>query len=286
MIALEVRKSLVGPDGAFDLQVNFGVPRGEFLVLYGVSGAGKTTLLRILAGLEEPDDGRIEVEGETWMDRKKGISVSPQKRSVGFVFQSYALFPTMTVRRNLEFAAGRRKDPRVDLFLKMVELEELQHRYPESLSGGQRQRVALARALIRQPKLLLLDEPLSALDHGMRRKLQDELLRLHQELGLTTVLVSHEHSEIVRLAHRLIYLRQGRVAFDGSPGELFRGGHDSLDGPLHGEVADITGQNNGGCVLTVLADLMAVSVPLEARHVKRIAACSSAPVQVTRKTKT
>jgi molybdate transport system ATP-binding protein len=190
LIDLQVSKRLMGFQGLFELQVRCHLPKGRLAVLYGASGAGKTTLLRMLAGLAHPDDGYIKVDGETWFNPKEKVCVPPQQRSVGLVFQNYALFPSMTVRRNLEFAAGRRKDRRVEKLLEMVELEELQHRYPEELSGGQQQRVALARALIRHPKVLLLDEPLSALDEAMRYKLQREIMRLHKELGLTTILVS------------------------------------------------------------------------------------------------
>ena len=122
LISLNVRKRLIGSEGSFELRVKFTVPEGRLAVLYGVSGAGKTTLLRMLAGLEQPDDGCIEIAGKAWFDRKQRVCVPPQKRSVGMVFQNYALFPSMTVRRNLEFAAGRRKDPRVDMLLDMVEL--------------------------------------------------------------------------------------------------------------------------------------------------------------------
>lgn len=222
LVKLEVKKHLMGAKGPFELRAGLFVPKGELAVLYGVSGAGKTTLLRMLAGLERPDTGRILVDGEEWFDSEKNLCVPPQKRSVGLVFQNYSLFPSMTVRRNLEFAAGRRKDPRVDILLEMVELQELQHAYPETLSGGQQQRVALARALIRRPKILLLDEPLSALDEAMRKKLQEEILRLHRELDLTTILVSHDRSEILRLANQVIVLHKGRVTFQGLPSQVLQ----------------------------------------------------------------
>jgi molybdate transport system ATP-binding protein len=217
LIRLNVCKYLRGSQGLFELHVACTIPKGQFAVLHGASGTGKTTLLRMLAGLERPENGCIEVDGETWFNPTRKVWVPPQKRSIGFVFQNYALFPSMTVRRNLEFAAGRRKDPRVDSFLSMIELEELQHRYPEELSGGQQQRVALARALIRGPKILLLDEPLSALDEAIREKLQEEILRLHKELGLTTILVSHDRAEILRMGDRILALQEGRLTFEGSP---------------------------------------------------------------------
>lgn len=257
MIELRVWKRLVGSGGPFDLNVRISVPRKELGVLYGASGAGKTTLLRILAGLEYPSDGRIEVDGQTWFDSETKVCVPPQKRSIGFVFQNYALFPSMTVRRNLEFAAGRRNDPRVEMLLNMVELTELQDRYPDDLSGGQQQRVALARALVRKPKILLLDEPLSALDAEMRGKLQDEIARLHNELELTTILVSHDRSEICRLAHRVFMIKGGRVAFEGHPIHAF-----SDDRPRHGNIVDIV-RHNGS--IAILASIPGDSLPIQVR---------------------
>jgi molybdate transport system ATP-binding protein len=243
LIRLSMQKRLIGSTGPFELNVDFTVPKGELVVLNGVSGAGKTTLLRMLAGLEHPDDGDIVVDNETWFDAGKKVRLPPQRRSVGLVFQNYALFPSMTVRRNLEFAAGRRKDPRLDMLLEMVELDELQYRHPEELSGGQQQRVALARALIRQPKILLLDEPLSALDDEMRHKLQEEIRRLHADLGLTTILVSHDRSEILRMADRVLVLHEGSVAFDGPPIQAFPDDATGSAHPLHAQVVNMTKDN-------------------------------------------
>lgn len=271
MISLNVRKRLIGSEGPFELRVGFTVPNGRLAVLYGVSGAGKTTLLRMLAGLEHPDDGCIEVDGKTWFDQKRGVCLPPQKRSVGFVFQNYALFPSMTVRRNLEFAAGRRKDPRVDMLLAMVGLQELQHRYPENLSGGQQQRVALARALIRQPKILLLDEPLSALDEAMREKLQEEIVRLHRELKLTTILVSHDRSEILRLADSVIMLDKGRVALDGLPSQAFRSNRTESAGLLNARLVDISFENGSVAILATMdGDSRTVEIQLDAGQLQQI----------------
>lgn len=266
-----MKKRLIGSQGPFELSVDLSVSQGELAVLYGVSGAGKTTLLRMLAGLEHPDGGTIEVNGEMWFDRQKKVCVPPQKRSVGFVFQSYALFPTMTVRRNLEYAAGSRKDPRVHMLLEMVELQELQHRYPDALSGGQQQRVALARALIRQPKILLLDEPLSALDRAMRERLQEEIRRLHQELSLTTLLVSHDQWEISRLADRVLVIQEGRVNFDGSPYEAFRSDRTGAGCVVKGEVVDIIDENGFvAIVASANGDSLRVQIPLNERHVRQL----------------
>ncbi|MDX9788081.1 MAG: ATP-binding cassette domain-containing protein [Desulfobacterales bacterium] len=211
MIELDFRKELIGAEGPFELSARITIEKNEIAVLYGASGAGKTTILRLLAGLDQPDEGFIKVNGATWYHKNSRIRLSPQKRSIGFVFQNYALFPTMTVRKNLEYAAPHRDDPGIEKLLKMIGLEELQDRYPDRLSGGQQQRVALARALVRRPKILLLDEPLSALDPAMREKLQDEILLLHKNLDLTILLVSHDPCEIARLATTVLIVDGGTV---------------------------------------------------------------------------
>ncbi len=271
MIKLHVRKRLIGSKGPFELHVSLVVPTNELAVLYGVSGAGKTTLLRMLAGLEHPYDGHIEVQGQTWFDSGKKICVPPQKRSIGFVFQNYALFPSMTVRRNLEFAAGRRKDPWVEMLLQMTELEDLQNRYSKDLSGGQQQRVALARALVRRPKLLLLDEPLSALDNEMREKLQNEIVRLHHELELTTILVSHDRSEISRLADRVFMIKEGRVAFQGLPFHAFDPYQTQRVSPVKGQVVDIVSRNGSIAILAgVPGDSLRVEILLEERQLREL----------------
>lgn len=239
MIKINARKSLIGSHGPFELRAAFTIPVKRLTVLYGESGAGKTTLLRIMAGLDHPDEGLMEAGGETWFNSKEKVCVPPQKRNVGLVFQNYALFPTMTVRRNLEFAGGRRKDPLIDILLDMTELKELQHRYPEELSGGQQQRVALARALVRRPRILLLDEPLSALDRKMRIKLQDKIVLLHKEMALTTVMVSHDRSEIARMADHVISLHDGEATLQGSPSDFFYGGKIDGSRPLKAEVMNI-----------------------------------------------
>jgi molybdate transport system ATP-binding protein len=270
LISLNVGKRLIGSQGPFELRVKFSVPRGRLAVLHGVSGAGKTTLLRMLAGLEKPDDGRIEVDGNTWFDRKQSVSVPPQKRSVGFVFQNYALFPSMTVRRNLEFAACRRKDPRVDMLLEMVELGELQHRYPEELSGGQQQRVALARALVRQPKLLLLDEPLSALDEAMRSKLQEKILHLHKELGLTSILVSHDRAEILRMADQVFAIHEGRLTFQGPSFHAFHDDQNGNSSSLQAEVVNMFSENGHVAIVAATAEgSMRVEIRLNERQLRQ-----------------
>ncbi len=240
MIIVNMTKQLNTVDGILQAHFELTINDGEFLTLFGPSGAGKTTLMRLVAGLETPDSGRIEVDGEVWFDSKRKINIPPQKRSVGFVFQDYALFPTMNVRQNLLFAAENNSGREyVDTLLEMTELTSLADRLPATLSGGQKQRVALARALVRHPKILLLDEPLSALDPAMRQKLQDELMMIHNRLGVTTLLVSHDIAETVKLSDRLAAIETGRVQRICTPMEFFT--THTLSGKLQliGEVLKI-----------------------------------------------
>lgn len=240
MISINVSKTLNTADGVLNAEFSIDIRNGEFLTLFGPSGAGKTTLMRMIAGLETPDSGTIEVDGEVWFDSTKKINLPPQKRSIGFVFQDYALFPTMSVRKNLLFAAESAEQKQgVDELIAMVELENLASRLPATLSGGQKQRVALARALVRRPKILLLDEPLSALDPVMRQKLQDELALIHSRLGVTTLLVSHDIAETVKLSDRLASVVSGRIEKLCSPMEFFA--PQALSGKLQliGEVLKI-----------------------------------------------
>lgn len=240
MITINVTKRLTTAEGSILAHFDLTLRKGEFVTLFGTSGAGKTTLLRLIAGLEQPDSGMIDVEGEVWFDSAKKINLSPQQRSIGFVFQDYALFPTMTVRENCLFAAKTQEHrDRIDELIALVELSALAHRLPQTLSGGQKQRVALIRALVRRPQLLLLDEPLSALDPAMRQKLQDELALLHTKLGVTTLLVSHDIAETVKLSHRLASVQKGNIVYCGDPMEFFT--PQTLSGKLQliGEILKI-----------------------------------------------
>jgi len=222
MIRFHLKKRLRAAQGDLSLEVDSEIPEGTFLTLYGPSGVGKTSILRMLAGLLPPDEGKIEVKGQIWLDTKEKINWKPQQRNIGFVFQDYALFPNMTVRQNLEYALLKNQNPSIiEELVELVELENLQHRKSTRLSGGQQQRVALARALVRQPDLLLLDEPLSALDYSMRQKLQDYLLRVHERYQLTTILVSHELSEVFKMADQTLVLEEGKVIKSGTPLEVF-----------------------------------------------------------------
>lgn len=217
MIELNCKKSLNGADGKFELDVNLNVKKGEFIALYGKSGSGKTTLLRLIAGFETPDSGAIKAGGKTLFEGKN--FAPPQSRNIGFLFQDYALFPNMNVMKNLLFANN-------DLnlahkLLDLVEMSSLESAAISQLSGGQKQRAALARALMRKPEILLLDEPLSALDNAMREKLQDYLAKIHAEFNMTTVLVSHDVAEIYKLASKVFVLENGKIAHVGSPSEIF-----------------------------------------------------------------
>jgi molybdate transport system ATP-binding protein len=239
MIRFSLRKRLHTGEGDVDLSVALEAAPGEFLALFGKSGTGKTTLLRMLAGLSRPDGGFIQVGDEVWYDSKKGIDLPPERRRAGLVFQDYALFPHMTVRQNLEYAQrGSRDRAQVDQMLEISRLDQLQHRKPDTLSGGQKQRVALARALLNRPSILLLDEPLSALDGDMRAKLQEELLAMQSRFSVPTLIVSHDMGEVFRLASRVFCLEGGRIIRSGKPAEVFAPGGISGKFKLVGRVLD------------------------------------------------
>src|SRR5512132_689003 len=201
--------------------VSLAIPSGSLTVLLGPSGSGKSTLLRIIAGLEAPDVGEVTIF-ET-----DATSLPPQKRGVGFVFQHYAAFKRMTVRDNVGFGLKIRKRPkkeiheRVDELLALVQLQGLAERYPSQLSGGQRQRMALARALAVEPQVLLLDEPFGALDARVRKELRAWLRRLHDEVHVTTVFVTHDQEEAMEVADRIVVMNHGRIEQVGAPRELY-----------------------------------------------------------------
>jgi molybdate transport system ATP-binding protein len=240
-------KMLHTAQGRQSLDISFELEKGRLLTLYGPSGAGKTTILRILSGLTEPSAAMIEVDGTIWEDTARKIHLPTRRRSIGFVFQDFALFPHLTVKQQLEFALQKGDDKAiVTELLALMELEELQDRRPAFLSGGQQQRVALARAIARRPKLLLLDEPLSALDDEMRFKLQDYILKAHRYYQLTTLLVSHYLPEILRLSDEVICLEKGQVSRQGAPSQLFpaaarsfSAGDSSGAFRISGEIMDI-----------------------------------------------
>jgi sulfate/thiosulfate transport system ATP-binding protein len=201
--------------------VSVTIPSGQLTALLGPSGGGKSTLLRIIAGLERADSGRVEIEGTD------ATSLPPQKRNVGFVFQHYAAFKHLTVRRNVAFGLEIRHRPkeeiraRVDELLALVHLEQFADRLPAQLSGGQRQRMALARALAVEPTVLLLDEPFGALDAKVRKELRDWLRRLHDEVHVTTVFVTHDQEEALEVADEIVVINDGRIEQVGTPDDLY-----------------------------------------------------------------
>ncbi len=240
MIRVSVNKMLKAQDSEFNLQIDCTIQSGEIIGLYGDSGAGKTSFLRIMAGLMTPDSGKVLVGGNRWFDRKGRVNLKTSKRSIGYVFQENALFPNMSVRRNLLFAVDETHQMEsLDRIVELTQLERLLERMPNSLSGGQQQRVALARAMVREPQVLLLDEPLSALDHNMRSSMQDIILKSQRELGFTCILVTHDMSEIFKMCHRVFSLREGNIVKRGTPYEVFSENRSGGKFSFTGEVIDI-----------------------------------------------
>ncbi|PVW96259.1 molybdenum ABC transporter ATP-binding protein [Campylobacter jejuni] len=228
MIKIDINHPMNTAKGRLDLNFKKDIESGKITALFGESGAGKTTLLKIIAGLIKPKLGRIEVDNELWFDSSKNFSLALQKRKIGFVFQDYALFPNMNVKENIAYAASSKT--KISELLALMDLENLAKIYPKHLSGGQAQRVALARALAREPKILLLDEPLSALDFKMRANLQDELAKILEYFKISTLLVSHDLAEIYKLSHRILELKNGNIIKDFPKNEFFT--HSSISAKL------------------------------------------------------
>ncbi|MFN7066046.1 MAG: ATP-binding cassette domain-containing protein [Aquificaceae bacterium] len=216
MIRVKVKKKLHGVKGDFWLEADLEMG-AQFVVLLGPSGSGKTTLLRCIAGLETPQEGYIEVNGSVWFDSKRGINLPPQKRQVGFVFQDYALFPNMSLLENVMYGMKIKDKEKALELLKKVKLELLKDKKPHQISGGQRQRVALVRALAREPQILLLDEPLSALDEDLRATMQEELKNFQKEYAIPTLMVTHIWQEALKLADRIIRIEEGRIKEEVKP---------------------------------------------------------------------
>jgi sulfate/thiosulfate transport system ATP-binding protein len=222
--------------------VSVEVRDGSLTALLGPSGGGKSTLLRVIAGLEAPDEGTVRIGG------RDATRTPPQRRSVGFVFQHYAAFKHMTVAKNVAFGLTIRKRPkdeiqaRVDELLELVHLDGLAHRYPSQLSGGQRQRMALARALAVQPRVLLLDEPFGALDATVRKELRAWLRRLHDEVHVTTVFVTHDQEEAREVAEQIVVLDHGRIEQTGSPRDLYEKPANDFVMRFIGPVSEIAGR--------------------------------------------
>ncbi|MGH1601431.1 ABC transporter ATP-binding protein [Campylobacter majalis] len=217
MIKIDIKKRLNGANGEFVLNANLQINKGEFVCLYGKSGSGKTTILRLLAGFETPDSGEIVVNGVKFYSGSK--SLSPQNRNIGYLFQDYALFDNMNIYENLLYAKNDTK--KADELLDKMDLALLKNAKIQKLSGGQKQRVALARALMRDPEILLLDEPLSALDIKTRENLQEYLAKIHAQHNISVILVSHDVAEIYRLCERVYVVDDGKIQSALSPKELF-----------------------------------------------------------------
>ncbi len=233
---IDVQKSYDG-ETLVVKDLNLSIRRGEFLTLLGPSGSGKTTTLMMLAGFEVPTHGRIELDGQ------EINNVAPHKRNIGMVFQNYALFPHMTVEENLAFPLAVRKLPKADIEAKieralaMVQLSQMRKRRPAQLSGGQQQRVALARALVFDPKLVLMDEPLGALDKQLREQMQLEIKHIHQSLGVTVVYVTHDQGEALTMSDRVAVFSDGAIQQLASPADLY-------EYPQNSFVAQFIGENN------------------------------------------
>ena len=244
MIDISLEKKLQSASGEMLLDVSFTIEKEKLVTLYGKSGAGKTSILKMIAGIFLPDNGYIKVEDEEWYNKQKRINLKPQKRNLGYLFQEYSLFPNMTVGENLKFALKKGQDKNiVNDLIEIVNLGDLQFRKPDTLSGGQKQRVALARALVQKPKILLLDEPLSALDQEMRIKLQQYIIQVHREFKLTTILISHDISEIIKMSDCLIEIEEGKIKSKGLPTEVFTKNNINAKFQFTGEVIHMIKQD-------------------------------------------
>jgi len=234
--------------------LNLDVPKGEFLTMLGPSGSGKTTVLMMLAGFETPTSGEIYLDGNPIS------SIPPNQRGIGMVFQNYALFPHITVKENLEFPLEVRKmtksviDEKVANELSMVELQDFGNRMPLQLSGGQQQRVALARSLVFEPRLVLMDEPLGALDKNLREQMQYEIKHIHERIGITVVYVTHDQSEALKMSNRIAVFNDGKIQQISSPDVLYEKPDSSFvaqfigeNNQLKGKVKSVNGEN---CVIT------------------------------------
>ncbi len=250
--------------------VSVDIPSGSLTALLGPSGGGKSTLLRIIAGLETPDSGVVEIAGED------STKVSPQRRNVGFVFQHYAAFKHMTVASNVAFGLKIRKRPKAEIdkrvreLLELVHLEQFAGRYPAQLSGGQRQRMALARALAVEPRVLLLDEPFGALDAQVRKELRTWLRRLHDEVHVTTVFVTHDQEEAMEVADSIVVMADGRVRQVGTPDELYESPANDFVMSFLGPVTKLRGHLVRPHDLEVTADPRADAVRAVVERVVRL----------------
>ncbi|HHT9125341.1 MAG TPA: ABC transporter ATP-binding protein [Candidatus Brocadiia bacterium] len=253
-ILIDIEKTF--PSGHV-IKANLRLPLdASWTVLFGPSGAGKSTVLRCLAGLEKPEKGYIYFGHETWFDAQKRIFISPQRRSIGYVFQDYALFPHLTVRENVTYNLKRisstdvgasDRSPLLEDLLELFHLKGIENRYPGQLSGGEKQRVAIARTLIRRPRLLLLDEPLTALDTPTREQLRGELKSLLKDSGIPIILVTHDRVEAISLGNRIVVMADGQVLQTGPVSEVFSRPINTLaarvvgmETVVHGRVVEVS----------------------------------------------
>ena len=257
-MAIEVAANIIKKfESGFRIAADLHFPNdGSIIVLFGPSGSGKTTILRSLAGLERPDIGRILFGSDIWFDSEAGISLHPNKRNVGFLFQDYALFPHLTVTKNITYNLSRRETrERLDEIIKLLRLEDIGDRFPGALSGGERQKVALARTLIRRPRILFLDEPLSAVDATTREQIRSELKVVLKGSKITTLLVTHDRTEALSLGDRLILISEGEVLQTGNVDEVF-------NRPVNEKAASIVGIETvvHGKIFSVSNGLVAIDV--------------------------
>lgn len=264
MIEIDVQKKLNAAFGEMLLELKAQINLGQFVAIFGKSGAGKTSTLRILAGLLNPDVGSISINQKVLLDTTQSINLSPQKRKIGFVFQDYALFPNMTILENLSFALQKNQSKKIlDELIEIMEIGDLQNQKPHKLSGGQQQRVAVARALVQKPDLLLLDEPLSALDEAMRGKIQNYIKQVHKEFNLTTIMISHDMAEILKMSERVLVLENGKIINDGNPIEIFSEKNNSDKFQITGEIVAINTINLQS-IMTILIGKDIATIEIEA----------------------
>ena len=254
----------------FRLDVAFEIPRGKVTALFGPSGAGKSSILRIISGLETADGGMISHGKEVWFDEAQRIHLPPQQRSIGFVFQDFALFPHLTVERNVAYGIkGKKRLNELKDLISLVGLSGYERYYPAQLSGGQKQRVALIRALARRPDILLLDEPLSALDWETRRQLQEDLKRIIKQFQVTTIYVTHDVTEVYKLADYVVVLASGKVVKQGTPEDVFLGKKLSTRIQIVGKVVGIESDSIIAAV-TVLHDDQYFKTLIDTEEVDRL----------------
>ena len=262
MISFLAKKILNSSQGSLQLDVSFTVEQGQFLTLYGESGAGKTSILKILSGLLLPNEGQIMRNNEVWFDHATKTNKPIQQRGIAYAFQNFALFPNMTVRENLLFAGNGDSNAKLlDELIEVTSLGDLQHQKPKLLSGGQQQRVALARALAQESDLLLLDEPLSALDMDMRSHLQDYILEVHKKRECNTIMVSHDIPEIIKMSDKVLVIEDGKVSNEGNSINVFSNRESDSGSTIKGTIVKLTKQN-GQTMASALIGGQIVRMPI------------------------